>query len=228
MGYVKKFMAARLNDPIEANLLNRMLNSIEEEFKLVSKGIASHASRHQADGGDPLNNLLLGASPYIKWKSGNLLLKTDYETDSDTIVDIKGKGTKIGRIKIWDEDNAESLEMTISQGVGYIRTIGASPGKLYLQNVTPQDIKIWGSIISGNPYFIRHGYKTAVGVKWLRDYVDEDGFARIEGEDGVTLAQSGGKLGFYGLATPIAKQTGVGVDAASIHAALVALGLITA
>jgi hypothetical protein len=34
-------------------------------------------------------------------------------------------------------------------------------------------------------------------------------------------------LGFYG-ASPIAKQTGVGVDAASIHAALVSLGLISA
>jgi len=35
------------------------------------------------------------------------------------------------------------------------------------------------------------------------------------------------ELGFYG-ATPVAQQTGVAVDAAGIHAALVALGLITA
>jgi hypothetical protein len=36
------------------------------------------------------------------------------------------------------------------------------------------------------------------------------------------------KLGFYGLATPIALQTGVAVTAAGIHAALVALNLFTA
>ena len=34
-------------------------------------------------------------------------------------------------------------------------------------------------------------------------------------------------VGFYG-ATPVAQQTGVAVDAAGIHAALVNLGLITA
>lgn len=38
---------------------------------------------------------------------------------------------------------------------------------------------------------------------------------------------AGGTLGFYG-ATPVAKQTGVAVTAAGVHAALVALGLIAA
>ena len=41
------------------------------------------------------------------------------------------------------------------------------------------------------------------------------------------LAGAAKTLGFYG-ATGVAKQTGVAVDAAAIHAALVALGLITA
>lgn len=41
------------------------------------------------------------------------------------------------------------------------------------------------------------------------------------------LGKTGGSVGFYGT-TPIALQTGVAVDAAGIHAALVALGLITA
>lgn len=41
------------------------------------------------------------------------------------------------------------------------------------------------------------------------------------------LNHDGSNVGFYGTA-PIAKQAGVGVDAASIHAALVALGLIAA
>lgn len=38
---------------------------------------------------------------------------------------------------------------------------------------------------------------------------------------------AGQKIGFYG-ATPVAKQTGVAVSAAAIHAALVSLGLIGA
>ena len=44
---------------------------------------------------------------------------------------------------------------------------------------------------------------------------------------GVRLGAAGGRVGFYGT-TPIALQTGVAVTAAGIHAALVALGLITA
>jgi len=46
------------------------------------------------------------------------------------------------------------------------------------------------------------------------------------GQD-IQVASSAGTVGFYGT-TPIAKQTGVAVTAAGIHAALVALGLIAA
>ncbi|HEY2131687.1 MAG TPA: hypothetical protein VGH36_01720, partial [Acetobacteraceae bacterium] len=41
----------------------------------------------------------------------------------------------------------------------------------------------------------------------------------------VQMASSGGRVGFYGT-TPIAKQTGVAVTIAAVHAALTALGLI--
>jgi hypothetical protein len=43
----------------------------------------------------------------------------------------------------------------------------------------------------------------------------------------VRFGATGGSIGFYGT-TPIAKQTGVAVDAAGIHAACVALGLFGA
>ena len=40
MSYIKKFMAARLEEPVRPELINRMFSSIEEEFKLISKGIS--------------------------------------------------------------------------------------------------------------------------------------------------------------------------------------------
>ena len=43
----------------------------------------------------------------------------------------------------------------------------------------------------------------------------------------IRVGRTGGTVGFYGT-TPIALQTGVAVTAGGIHAALVALGLITA
>jgi hypothetical protein len=50
---------------------------------------------------------------------------------------------------------------------------------------------------------------------------------RASGTGDVTIGESGNKLGFYA-ATPITKPTGVAVNAAGIHAALVSLGLIAA
>lgn len=47
------------------------------------------------------------------------------------------------------------------------------------------------------------------------------------GTTGLTIAKSASKLSFYG-GTPILKQTGVAVNAAAIHAALVSLGLFAA
>jgi hypothetical protein len=47
------------------------------------------------------------------------------------------------------------------------------------------------------------------------------------GASAIRLGRTGGTVGFYGT-TPIALQTGVAVSAGGVHAALVALGLITA
>ncbi len=57
----------------------------------------------------------------------------------------------------------------------------------------------------------------------LRLSVDPNGKVTLPN----ALAHTGASVGFYATA-PIAKQTGVAVDAAGIHAALVALGLIGA
>ena len=75
---------------------------------------------------------------------------------------------------------------------------------------------------------------------WFRARINGGGWAEVGritgavdpefwlGNAGNALKSTyGGKIGFYGTAA-IAKQTGVAVDAAGIHAALVALGLITA
>lgn len=47
------------------------------------------------------------------------------------------------------------------------------------------------------------------------------------GTKAIQVGITAGSIGFYGT-TPIAKQTGVAVDAAGIHAACVALGLFAA
>ena len=148
---------------------------------------SAHASAHQAGGGDPLSNLLLGASPSIKWQSGSLLLKTDEGTNTTTYLFVEGKGTGYGEIDVKDGGNAEYLRLACINGIGYIRMGGGSPSALYLQSNIAQDVKIWSDITSGNPYFYRYGYKTGVGVKYGRDWVDTSGIYNIQGQDGLRL-----------------------------------------
>lgn len=64
-------------------------------------------------------------------------------------------------------------------------------------------------------------------------FVDSKGTGQVQlntqngATGGTKIEAAAGKVGFYGT-TPIAKQTGVAVTAAGIHAALVALGIIAA
>lgn len=40
MAYIKKFVAARLSDPVRPGLINKMFFLIEQEFGFISRGIA--------------------------------------------------------------------------------------------------------------------------------------------------------------------------------------------
>lgn len=134
-----------------------------------------HASAHQADGGDPLNNLLLGASPYIKWQSGNLLIQTDEGVNTDTTLEVKGKGAGKTVLNLYDEDDAEKLVFYTTAGIGHIKVDGTSPQAFRLQHNVPVNILCWSAIASGNPSFYIYGYQTGVGVKYGRFCVDPDG-----------------------------------------------------
>lgn len=164
----------------------------------------------------------------IAWSGGELTILTDVGTNTHTLVHIKGKGTGYGQIKVFNTDDDSYIQIGWITDYQPAITVDSTPNEFNILHNRPIIFRLYGATTGGNAYVYIHGYKTAVGRRYLRLRVDADGFARIESEDGVSLAKSGGKLGFYGLATPIALQTGVAVDAAGIHAALVALNLITA
>ncbi len=136
--------------------------------------------------------LKLGASALIKWLSGVLTIQTDEGTNTDTYLDIKGKGTGIGYIRIYDEDNAEFLEIKSVGGHAFLRTVGSSPGTFNLQHYTAQDIKFWSALPAGNPWFHLFGYKTAVGLKWFKLRVNADGDAVVEAEQDLIIPNLAG------------------------------------
>ncbi|NWL13497.1 hypothetical protein DM793_19725 [Paenarthrobacter nitroguajacolicus] len=83
---------------------------------------------------------------------------------------------------------------------------------------------------SGTSYWPKRVFHTGTQLK-IQGSATVVGVGTVPGAwvDGLTFEFNTGaaKLGFYG-ATPAAKPTGVAVDAAAIHAALVTLGLIAA
>lgn len=137
------------------------------------------------------SNLKLGASAFIKWLSGVLTLQTD-EVDTNTDVQIHGNGTGYGILRIYDEDNAEYLRIACAGGIASLRVLGTAPAGLKLQSDEPQDIKCWSGLASGNPYFYIYGYKTAIGVKFLKARVNSNGDSVIEAEQDLILPNLAG------------------------------------
>jgi hypothetical protein len=87
---------------------------------------------------------------------------------------------------------------------------------------------VFAASATGNPLIIRPGASSGDSNIPIVLRSKGTSSAAIQGSDGVNrVAANSTGLGFFG-ATPIAKPAGVTVDAAGIHAALVALGLIAA
>jgi len=88
----------------------------------------------------------------------------------------------------------------------------------------------YGVIELGNGYLDNdYGFRARANSLILEDYGSDDVTFEIDLDVQVNedLQHDGPNLGFYGT-TAIAQQTGVAVTAGGVHAALVALGLITA
>lgn len=96
---------------------------------------------------------------------------------------------------------------------------------LALKNgATAQTFRVYGTTTGTKYLSLSHN-----GTDALIDTASSSGQITIGGTNatGVRVGGTGLNVGFYGT-TPIALQTGVAVSAAGVHAALVALGLITA
>lgn len=114
---------------------------------------------------DILSMSLDGTDVFMRWSDGEFNFITDEGASNNTFVNIRGKGTGKGYLRLYDEDDAEFLNLTCAGGAGYIHTDGATPSELYFQHAIPRNIKLWGSIVSGNPYLYISGWITAGGAR---------------------------------------------------------------
>lgn len=142
-------------------------------------------------------NLNLGASPFIHQASGAITFMTDEGVNTNTYVNIKGKGSGYGILHVYGEDDEEYLQLYSVSRHGFMRTQGTVPGRIYIQQTVAQDVRLWSSIPAGNPSFYIYGFKAADAVKWGRMAVGGDGVFRIDVEIAGYLQQGGANALFW-------------------------------
>jgi len=136
-----------------------------------------------------------GSSAYVKWSDGDLTLMTDEGTNTNTYVSILGKGTGFGVLEVYDTDDDSYIILGWKADDQPSITCDTTPTEFNFLHDRAADIKCWSST-TGNPYFYVYGYKTAVGVKYLRQRVEADGDALIEAENNLNIIAGGGVISF--------------------------------
>ena len=98
---------------------------------------------------------------YIKWTDGFLNLQTDEGTNSATYVRILGKGTNRGFLLVYDQDDAEYIQLSCNSGFADIFSGGASPQAMRFQNAGDANITMFSSATEGlTPVVSISGFRT--------------------------------------------------------------------
>lgn len=152
-------------------------------------------------------NYLLCGGNQTRWDAVAAAIADD---DVDLLATIEGGGGGGNPLEITDDTHFLILEAANES------TIDAPDGDLTISSGGELQLSISQNTIQ---------METGFGINI--DFQDDLRISGVGSGDRIFVGQGGESLSFYG-ATPVAQQTGVAVDAAGIHAALVALGLITA
>ena len=147
------------------------------------------------DGVDEVGLYCASNNAYLKWTDGYLKLSTDEGTNTDTFVDIVGKGTGVGRLLLRDGDDAEYLSLRCVAGIGYIYTVGSSPSTLALQDAAHADVSCFRNATTGETRELQiSGFRTSDSLRTLAIGVGVDA-ADTASFDGLTSYYFQGEVG---------------------------------
>lgn len=83
------------------------------------------------------------------------------ETDTDNVIRVQGDGTGRGFIELYDQNNAEYLQMYVHNGDARILVTGSSPGSMLLNYNQAGDVRCFSSAAEGvTPYLGVSGRRT--------------------------------------------------------------------
>jgi hypothetical protein len=109
-------------------------------------------------------------------------------------VRIKGKGTGYGNLAIYDQDDAEYLNLRTFNGGGLVSVSGTSPVSLSLQKEADVPIEMFSIAASGETQEVKiYGYRTGDAKRSLEIGVGVDA-ANTASYDGVATHRFNGEL----------------------------------
>lgn len=113
---------------------------------------------------------------YLKWENGHLYLETNRDvTDANTTVRVQGKGAGYAAFRIYDQDNAEFINMFCSNGGGQINVSGTNPGNLSLNDLANSNVAMFSNSPEGKTAELKiYGFKTGDAKRVLEIGVGVD------------------------------------------------------
>ena len=124
------------------------------------------------------------------WSDGNLKFQTDEGTNTNSTIEVRGKGAGIGYFQCYDQDDQEYLQFYASNGSGYFSVRGSSPGALQLQRDADGDVYLFGGAASGETNDLRiYGYRAGDVQRSLQITVgvDQADTASLDGVSNVYI-----------------------------------------
>ncbi len=171
-------------------------NSIDMSGALDVTGAITGGSLIASDGTDQIELSVAGDNAYMKWNDGYLYLETDEGDNTDTLINIQGKGTGRGWLYVYDQDDAEYFRLSINAGSAQFDCGGTTPVRMDLQGngAVPVQVFRYASEMATPKEFTIGGFRTGDALRTLEIGVGVDANDTAS-FDGVSNYYFDGKVG---------------------------------
>ncbi|GAF83456.1 unnamed protein product, partial [marine sediment metagenome] len=119
-----------------------------------------------ADNSDRISIYHNNSRAYFTTTDGSFRFITDEGDNTNSFLEVRGKGDKRGYLQLFDEDDAEYMQMYCSAGFGYLETLGTTPTGFVMQPSGIGIITCFSSATEGlTPEFRIAGFGNGFGGK---------------------------------------------------------------